>query len=59
MNAGGYVTGAQLAMLGEYYAKAIHVSSKIASTVLHILHYIGIVKRTGKKGNAYLYELDR
>ncbi len=24
MNAGGYVTGAQLAMLGEYYAKAIH-----------------------------------
>jgi hypothetical protein len=41
------------------YAKAIHVSSKIASTVLHILHYIGIVKRTGKKGNAYLYELDR
>lgn len=24
MNAGGYVTGAQLAKLGEYYAKAIH-----------------------------------
>ena len=41
------------------YAKAIHVSSKTASMVLHILHYIGIVKRTGKKGNAYLYELNR
>ena len=24
MNAGGYVTGAQLLKLGEYYAKAIH-----------------------------------
>ena len=24
MNAGGYVTGAQLKKLGEYYAKAIH-----------------------------------
>lgn len=41
------------------YAKAVHVSSKTAGAALHILHYMGIVKRTGKKGNAYLYELDR
>lgn len=37
------------------YHTAAHVSESIASTGLNILFSLGLVKRVGKKGNAYLY----
>lgn len=42
MNAGGYVTGTQLAKLGEYYAKAIHETYKDDFDVLFGPAYKGI-----------------
>lgn len=36
-------------------AKAAHIPTGRASTLLGILHYIGTVTRIGKKGKAYLY----
>lgn len=39
------------------YKKAAKVSEKIASTALNILFDIGTVKRVGKSGNAYLYQI--
>lgn len=38
------------------YKKAAHISDSIASTGLNILFSLGLVKRVGKNGNAYLYE---
>lgn len=37
------------------FAKAAHIPQKCAGTAVHILHHLGILSRTGKKGNAYLY----
>ena len=42
MNAGGYVTGAQLKKLGEYYAKAIYASYGLDFDVLFGPAYKGI-----------------
>ncbi len=38
------------------YAKAVKCSEKQASVALNLLHYLRIVDRVGKKGNAFLYE---
>ncbi len=40
---------------GEY-AKATRSSIKLAQTSLHILHYIGLLNRVGKRGHSYLYQ---
>jgi hypothetical protein len=37
------------------YAKATKLTANRAGTALNILHYVGAVKRIGKKGNAYIY----
>lgn len=39
------------------FAKAAHIPVSLSQTVLNILYYVGIVKRTGKIGNLYLYEV--
>ena len=39
------------------FAKSAHIPVNLSQTVLNILFYMGIVKRTGKKGNFYLYEV--
>ena len=38
------------------FAKAAHISVGLAQIVLHILNYLEIVQRVGRKGKAYLYE---
>ena len=38
------------------FAKAAHIDVKTARQVLNILYYVGAVRRTGKKGNSYIYE---
>ncbi len=37
------------------FKKASGLSLSASQTALNILHYLGCVERTGKKGNAYLY----
>lgn len=39
------------------FAKAAKIHPREAGTVLHILHYIGILDRVGKQGNAYVYRV--
>lgn len=39
------------------FASAAHISVTLAQTVLNILYHVGIVTRTGKKGNQYLYDV--
>lgn len=39
------------------FAKAARITTALSQTVLNILHYVGVVERTGKKGNLYLYEV--
>ncbi len=39
------------------FAKAAHIPVRLSQTVLHILYYVGIVDRVGKKGNLYFYEV--
>ena len=39
------------------YAKAAKVSISIAQTALNILNHVGVVKRVGKLGNSFLYEV--
>lgn len=39
------------------FGKAIKERKEIASNVLHILHYLQVVERKGKTGNAYLYQV--
>ena len=39
------------------FAKAAHIPTSLSQTVLNILYYVGIVNRTGKIGNLYLYEV--
>ena len=38
------------------FAKAAAVRQKTAQTVVHLLHHMGALYRTGKQGRAYLYE---
>ena len=39
------------------FAKAAHIPTSLAQTVLNILYHVGTVTRVGKKGNQYLYEV--
>lgn len=39
------------------FAKAAHIRRPLARTTLNILYEVGVVKRVGKKGNNYLYEV--
>lgn len=38
-------------------AKAVHIRKEQAGIVCNILHDLGVMKREGKKGNAYLYRV--
>lgn len=38
------------------FAKAAHIPTHLAQTVLNILHHMGTVERVGKQGNMYLYK---
>lgn len=40
------------------FAKSVKIKNKEAQQVMHILHYLNIVKRCGKKGRAYLYRVE-
>lgn len=37
------------------FAKAAHISVKLAQTTLNLLFYMDVVERVGKKGNSFLY----
>lgn len=39
------------------FAKVARIPKKLAGTVLHILHYLGLIDYIGKKGRAYLYRI--
>ncbi len=39
------------------FAHAAKIHPSIAQTGVHILHHVGVLARTGKKGRAYLYEI--
>ncbi len=39
------------------YAKAVKRNHRLAGTALNVLNHVGAVKRVGKKGNSYLYEI--
>lgn len=39
------------------FAKAAHIPVKLAGIVVNILHHMDALNRTGKQGNAYLYEV--
>ena len=38
------------------FAKAAKINSRQANLVLNILFYLDVVKRTGKRGRAFVYE---
>lgn len=40
------------------FAQSVHIPTHLAQTVLNILFYVGMVKRVGKKGNSYLYQVE-
>ncbi len=40
------------------FAKAAKIQAKLAGTVVHILHHVGILSKTGKKGNSFLYRVN-
>jgi hypothetical protein len=37
------------------FAKAAQISSRLAQTVVHILHYVEVLQRVGKVGRSFLY----
>lgn len=39
------------------FSKAAHIPAKLGGIVVNILNYLDILKRTGKKGNSYLYQV--
>lgn len=39
------------------FAKAAHITVRLAQIVLNILYHVGTVTRVGKSGNQYLYEI--
>lgn len=41
------------------FAAAAHIPVSLAGIVLNLLHYVGTVKRIGKKGRAYLYKVEQ
>ena len=40
------------------FAKAAHIPAQRAQVVIHILFHMGMIKRVGKRGNAFLYEVE-
>lgn len=40
------------------FAQSAHIPVRLAQTVLNILFYVGMVKRVGKNGNSYLYQVE-
>ncbi len=40
------------------FSKASHISVSSSQTALNILNYLGIVKRSDKKGNSYIYTIN-
>lgn len=49
--------GLPAAFTSKDLSKTARISAKTAGMVLHILAYLGITERVGKKGNAYLYRI--
>lgn len=39
------------------FAKYAHIPARLAGITVNILYYLDILERTGKKGNAYLYQV--
>jgi hypothetical protein len=39
------------------FAKSAHIRTDLASVVINVLFYMGTIRRTGKNGRAYLYEV--
>lgn len=39
------------------FAKEAKIHPKYASVVVHVLHYMGILERVGKQGNAFIYKV--
>lgn len=39
------------------FGKAVHIRKELAGTVCHILNYLEVIEKDGKKGNAYLYRV--
>lgn len=39
------------------FAKAAHIPAKLAQTVVNILYHMEVLERTGKQGQAYLYQV--
>lgn len=39
------------------FAKAAKILVRLAQTVVHILHYVGVLERVGKLGRSYLYSV--
>lgn len=40
------------------FAKAVKIRPREAQNVLHILNYLKVIKRCGKKGRAYIYQVN-
>lgn len=38
------------------FAKKLHISKELATVTLNILEFMEVVERTGRKGNAYIYQ---
>lgn len=38
------------------FAAVVHIPTSLSGTVLNLLYYMGVVRRVGKKGNAFLYQ---
>lgn len=39
------------------FGKAAHIPLSLAQVTLHLLFFMGTVKRVGKQGNSYIYEV--
>lgn len=39
------------------FAREAHIKPDTAQVVVHLLHYTGVLKRVGKKGRSYLYQV--
>ena len=40
------------------FARVCRINKSTAGLALNILNYMGMVKRTGKQGNSYIYEVE-
>lgn len=62
-HAADYLQGIPEEMAAQFttmdYKNAARVSLRTAQITLHILHHIGVVKRVGKRGNAFIYEREK